>query len=297
MAGTKEIKNRILSVQDTEKITSAMYLIASTKLKKARKALDQSTPFYHALRGEVARIFGQPAELDSRYCECADGEPVSGTWGYVVITADKGLAGAYNQNVVREAQRLMSGHEDAKAFVIGEYGRRYFLRHEVPLDHDFFYPMQDPTLGQARELASFLLSQYDQGKLGKIFVVYTDWESGMSARVVSHQLLPFRRGQFAEAGQAPAASQTFEFMPSPGRVLDSVVPSYLTGYLYCALINSFCCEQNARMMAMNQANQNAGELLEKLSFQYNGARKAAITQEITEVSAGAKKQRKKVLAP
>ena len=124
MAGTKEIKDRIESVRDTQKITNAMYLIASTKLRKARAELDRTRPYFDALRSEIKRVFRTVEGVESRYFYPGDDHPLSGTYAYLVITADKGLAGMYNQNVLREAQRLLDMHADAKLFVVGEYGRQ-----------------------------------------------------------------------------------------------------------------------------------------------------------------------------
>ena len=126
MSGTKEIKTHIQSVQETRKITSAMYLISSTKLRKARQELDNTRPYFEALRGEIRRIFRTTNSVDSRYFYPTEEEsPMDGTYGCLVITADKGLAGSYNQNAIREAMHLLEQHPDMKLFVVGEYGRRF----------------------------------------------------------------------------------------------------------------------------------------------------------------------------
>ena len=127
MAGAKEIKRRIRSVRDTEKITNAMYLIASAKLRKAKEGLDHTRPYFEAMRGEIKRIFRTAEDVESRYFYPKEGMPeLNGTYACLVITADKGLAGAYNQNVIREAERMLVKHPDTKLFVVGEYGRQYF---------------------------------------------------------------------------------------------------------------------------------------------------------------------------
>ena len=131
MANTREIKNRIESVQQTRKITNAMYLIASTKLRKARNDLANTRPYFDALRGEIKRVFRTAGDVDSPYFYPPDNNtPLEGTYGCLVITADKGLAGAYNQNVIKEAEKLLAQHPDTKLYVVGEYGRRYFDQHK-----------------------------------------------------------------------------------------------------------------------------------------------------------------------
>ena len=180
MANTREIKNRIESVQQTRKITNAMYLIASTKLRKARNDLANTRPYFDALRGEIKRVFRTAGDVDSPYFYPPDNNtPLEGTYGCLVITADKGLAGAYNQNVIKEAEKLLAQHPDTKLYVVGEYGRRYFDQHKIPIEHSFLYTAQNPTLDRAREISALLLDGFLAGTLKEIFVVYTDMESSL----------------------------------------------------------------------------------------------------------------------
>lgn len=290
MATIKEIKTRIGSVKDTQKITNAMYLIASTKLRKAKSELDHSRPYFNALQVEIKRIFRISEEVESKYFYPITGEhDLPGSYGYLVITADKGMAGAYNQNVIKEALRMMQEHEDPKLFVVGEYGRHYFTSHHIPIEKSFLYTAQNPTIHRAREIAGLLLDLFDKGKLSKIFVIYTDMQSAVDSQARSVRLLPFHRAQFIiPDSNEKAVTTPFEFVPSLTQVLDNVVPSYATGFIYSALIDSFCSEQNARMNAMDSANRNAQKLLDELAAQYNHIRQSAITQEITEISSGAK---------
>ncbi len=295
MAGTKEIKTHIKSVQETKKITNAMYLIASTKLQRARQELDNTRPYFEALRGEIKRIFRTVKTVDSRYFYPVGGSAdQEGTYGCLVITADKGLAGAYNQNAIKQALELLDQNPDTKLFVVGEYGRRFFASHGIPIEHSFLYTAQNPTMARAREISALLLDRFHRRELDKIFVVYTDMGGAMSYEARCTRVLPFHRTYFADPvhTERPSAS-VFEFFPDVQVVLDSMMPSYVSGFIYSALIDSFCCEQQARMTAMDSADQNAEKLLGELSLQYNRVRQAAITQEITEVSAGARAQRQK----
>ncbi|MEY8403296.1 ATP synthase F1 subunit gamma [Oscillospiraceae bacterium 44-34] len=294
MVGTKEIKTHIQSVQETQKITNAMYLIASTKLRRARMDLEHTRPYFEALRREIKRIFRTANDVDSRYFyPIGDDTPLPGTYGCLVITADKGLAGSYNQNAIRQALQLLEQHPDTKLFVVGEYGRRFFTQRNIPIEHSFLYTAQNPTMARAREISALLLDGFDRGELKEIFVIYTDMASAMSFQARSARLLPFHRTYFAPPEGEQAVTEPFEFFPSINAVLDNMLPSYISGFIYSALIDSFCCEQNARMTAMDNANQNAENLLGELSLEFNRVRQAAITQEITEVSAGAKAQRQK----
>ncbi len=292
MANTKEIKMRMKSVQDTRKITNAMYLIASTKMRKAKSELDMTRPYFLELQAEIKRIFRTVDQVESRYCYPADGSPAPDkVYACLVITADKGLAGAYNQNAIREAEKLLARHPETKLFVVGEYGRQYFALHHIPVERSFLYTAQNPTMQRAREITEILLDMYNKKEVDKIFLIYTDLKNGMEEEAKSTRLIPLHIQQFASNDSEKAVTTPFEFFPSINEVLDNVVHSYISGYIYSALVDSFCSEQNARMTAMSAANQNAEKILKELSIQYNRVRQAAITQEITEISAGARAQK------
>lgn len=294
MATTKEIKNHISSVKDTQKITNAMYLIASTKMRKAKAELDLTRPFFRAVQDEIKRVFRVHEDIENKYFYPVTGEhDLPGSYGYLVITADKGLAGAYNQNVIKEAIKLMGEHKDPKLYVVGEYGRHYFNAHNIPIEKSFLYTAQNPTIHRAREIASILTDEYNNKRLSKIFIIYTDMKNAVMCETKSTRILPFHRGDFiVENSTEKEVKVPFEFVPSVESVLNNIVPGYIAGIIYATLIDSFCSEQNARMNAMDAANRNAQKLLDELSVEYNHVRQSAITQEITEISSGARSMKK-----
>lgn len=294
MPNTREIKNRIKSVRDTKKITNAMYLISSTKLRKARRGLEETRPYFDALRKEMSRIFRHMPEVQSRYFLSEDApRKERKTKAILVISADKGLAGAYNHNVMKLAMDQLSVSEDSLLYVVGEYGRQFFRQKNIPVEQSFLYTAQNPTMHRAREIVSQLLELFMEDKADEIDIVYTDMKNSMTAEPRAERLLPLERSKFSAAPGKTDTHAEFEFVPSISELLDHVVPSYVTGYVYSALVDSFCSEQNARMTAMDAASRNADEMLEKLSLHYNLARQAAITQEITEIAAGARAEKQK----
>lgn len=295
MASTSEIRRRIGSVRQTQKITHAMYLISQAKLRKAKQELDNTRPYFQALQTEIGRVFNADSTIESRYLIPADpnAKPLPGVPACLLITADKGLAGAYNQNVIRQGQQLMAEHPGTALYVVGEYGRRWFAQRGVPVEKSFLYTAQNPTLDRARHIAELLLDRFDAGEINSVWIIYTDMKNGLEATVHQAQVMPLHRERFHAATAATAGDAVYEFVPSAKAVLDNAARSCLTGYIYSALVDSFCSEQSARMTAMNAADQNAEELLKDLSVQFNRARQAAITQEITEVSAGERAQRGK----
>lgn len=157
MLNAKEIKDRIKGVENTRKITNAMYMIASSKMKKAKNDLDRTRPYFDALHREVKRVFRTVEGIENRYFYPADGsEAPDGTYGLLVITTDKGLAGAYNKSVIKEAQRLINEHPDTRLFVVGEYGRRFFTKHRYPIEKTFSTPPKTrPWTKQGKSAPSF----------------------------------------------------------------------------------------------------------------------------------------------
>lgn len=300
MPSTKEIKGRMKSVSDTQKITNCMYMIASTKMRRAKSELDRTRPYFDALRTEIERVFQVDKKVKSRYFyaektaeEEAQEMSEQAAPACLVITADKGLAGSYNQNILKEAMALREEHEGMKLFVVGEFGRRFFDSHHIPVEKSFLYTAQNPTISRAREISKVLLEQYDRNEIKEIYILYTDLKSSINEEVRMERILPFHKADFKREKGRKILQKDFEFVPDLRTVLDSCARNYLPGYVYSALVDSFCSEQNARMEAMSAASDNAEKIMDKLRLQYHRARQAAITREITEVSAGAKAQKKK----
>ena len=297
MPSTKEIKNRIKSVGDTQKITNAMYLISSTKMRRARKEAEETKPYFDLLRKEIRRMFAIEGDITSRYYDSAVDENVAGGRnGILIITGDKGLAGAYNQNVLKEALALMDRSDEYRLYVVGDFGWRFFRTHGTPVIEEFAHSMNQPSLAMARDITRELLDDFDDGLFDRLYVCYTEFSGGMSAGNAMHdRLIPFDRDDFVPEGEETDvnASTVFEYEPDVKTVLERIMQSYLVGYVYSALVNSYSSEQSARMMAMDSANDNASELLDQLTLEFNHLRQNAITQEITEISSGARSLRNK----
>ena len=281
MANKKEIKQHIDSVSDIRTITNAMYLIASTKLRRAKDDLQKARPCFSALEKTMNAIAADSYAKSNKYFRT-----IGKRAGIIVITADKGLAGAYNYNVIRKTLALLQEMPQALLFPIGAYGRQYFKKHNVEICENFLFSNEGNTLHNARRISEELLLRYDGDELSQLFIVYTDFTGGLGSEVAVKKLLPFT---YEEKGE----TTRHEFFPSVKEVIEGIVTDYVTGYLYGALTDSFCSEQNARMTAMDSANKNAEKLLEELSVKYGHIRQNNITQEIIEVSAGAKRQRQK----
>ncbi len=292
MATIKEIRDRINSVNDTRKITNAMYLISSTKLRKAKKMLTDTEPFFFSTQAMIARIVRHlPPEVENIFLETRSDIPEQlRRRGYIIFTDDKGLAGAYNHNVIKLAEEhILNDGDRWKLFVIGEAGRFHFLSRNMDIEESFMFTSQNPTLHRARKIAAEILDYYYRREIDEFYVIYTTVH-GTVCETKFEKLLPLDiitdiRNEKLEPG---TILEEFLMEPSPSAILDNIVPNYVTGFIYGALVEAFCSVQSSRMMAMDSANKNASKMLDALQKTYNRQRQALITQEITEVVSGAK---------
>lgn len=297
MANIREIQSRMKSIQDTMKITNAMYMISSTKLRKTRKSLDETEQYFFTLQTLLARIMRHLPDMENKYFDERPEKPESGrVAGIIVVTADKGLAGAYNHNILKMAQEEMERHQNSRLFVVGELGRQYFAARNIKVAEHFNYTAQNPSLHRARVISETVLEQFVSGELDEAYIIYTEMKNSITTEAKKLKLLPLVGEHIEDRSEQLGIvhyNDDITLVPSPEAVIDNVVPDCIMGYVYGALVESFCSEQNSRMLAMEAANKNAQTMLHDLSIQYNRVRQAMITQEITEVIAGAKAQKKK----
>ena len=292
MESMKEIRNRMISVRKTMKITNAMYLMASSKMKKARKRLAASEPYFERLQEIITDILIHTHIPNINYFaddEAADPETVKRC--YVVITSDRGLAGAYNQNVIKLTEAQLTSKNNSLLF-IGYSGHNYFKRKSQygVIDSEFSFAAVEPMLYRARTISEHLVSQFCEGSIEEAYVVYTKMKNAMNAEAEMIKLLPMSRDMFPSISNGSINNKRqYEelYDPSPEAVLDQIVPNYVKGIIYGAMIEAYASEQNARMTAMKNATDNAEDLSVRLALQYNRVRQAAITTELAEVVGGA----------
>ena len=276
MAGvsTKEIKNRIRSMESTKQITKAMEMVAASKLRRAQAQVLSSRPYFEILYSTIQAILAQNREAESVYLKKRAVKKSL----YVVIAGDRGLAGGYNSNVLKAVLAHMEG-KDALVLPIGKKALDYFRSHKGNILSDTYGMAEGISVGDCFTLAKLLCKTYLSGEADEIILAYTQFYSVLSQTATTMRLLPLQ----AE----PAAGQRFmEYEPDSETVLGAIIPEYLGGIFYGALCESRASEQAARRTAMDSATQNAEEMIADLSLQFNRARQAAITQEITEIVAG-----------
>lgn len=293
MATTREIKTRIHSVEGTQQITKAMKLVATAKLQKIRQITEANKPYfrlvYDTVRDIVSRADdeGNVAIPGVSAPEGAENAPEA----YLLLTSDRGLAGGFNINICRLLERT-ADKEKAVVFTLGHRGRDFFTRRGYRMAQDFEAKGDYPSYEEIGDIAETLMKAFLGGEIGGVSVVYTSFKNTLVQEPTVLKLLPLDKDVFApdEAENAPKelppVGPLMEYEPSKEEVMQAIVPQYLAGILWGAVIESQASEQGARMTAMDSATDNAEEIVDKLTLKYNRVRQAKITQEITEIING-----------
>ena len=279
MAGvsTKEIKNRIRSMESTKQITKAMEMVAASKLRRAQAQVAGSRPYFEILRDTIDDIIDNNLDFSSPYLKERPGNRVM----YIVIAGDRGLAGGYNSNILKLVQAEIQD-KDAVVLPIGKKAVDYFRSHHVQILTDTYAEAAAVSIGDCFSISKTLSKAFKAGEFDEIHVAYTNFVSVLSQVPASMKLLPLVREQREKKGSIPVTL----YEPGSEEVFEAIVPEYLGGILYGALCESRASEQAARRTAMDSATSNAEEMIADLSLKFNRARQAAITQEITEIVAG-----------
>ena len=274
---TKEIKNRIRSMESTKQITKAMEMVAASKLRHAQARVQASRPYFEILHNTIADIVRTNQEFSSPYLQQRSVKKSV----YVVIAGDRGLAGGYNSNVLKLAENHFAG-KDVSVLPVGKKAVDYFRSHKVSMITEQYAQAADIQAGECFSLAKQLCKMYLAGDVDEIFVCYTNFVSVLSQTPEVLQMLPLS----AACGEGAACRGDILYEPGSEEVFAAIVPEYVGGMIYGALCESRAAEQAARRTAMDAATQNADEMIADLSLKFNQARQAAITQEITEIVAG-----------
>ena len=278
-----EIRQRIVSISQTRQITQAMRMISSAKMRQGLKRASSNDYYIQSVRTAIRSLLTSVSSMEHRYVDRSK----SGRAAFVVITSERGLAGGYNNNILKFAEEYMSTYQAEHIYTIGAVAHEYFEHKHVPHSIDYLRAIDHPELYEARKLSWELLGLFNQGEADQVFVFYTHLINSMSCEPRVMRLLPLRQSDFPEI-QLPEQLYpgSFLFEPDPETVLENLVPQYVIGQVYATLIQAFASEQCARMADMDAATNNADEMLHTLNLQYNRARQDAITQEITEIMGG-----------
>lgn len=280
--GLRDIKRQIKSKQSTKQITKAMEMVAASKLRRAQLAAEASRPYADKLQEVVASIAGSTKDVKHAMMQV---RPVKKT-GYLVMTSDRGLAGGFNANLLRKVVTVLrerhNSNDEFEIFVIGRKGRDFFKKRGFPIADEATGLPDSPNFSDIKEIASKAVSYFEQERFDELYIVYNKFINAMSQTPTERKLLPL-----AELAGTSANKADYEYEPSAEEVLDVLLPKYAETLIYSALLESRASEFGARMTAMGSATKNATKMINGLTLQFNRARQAAITQEISEIVAGA----------
>ncbi|MBD5559811.1 MAG: ATP synthase F1 subunit gamma [Clostridia bacterium] len=278
MQTASDIKNSIKAIQEISQITNAMKLISTSKMTKAIQRYEANLLYFERVQSVLKDLLATTEELHHVYFTPNN----EGVPAYVVIAADKGLCGGYNHNVLNFAYRQMQPG-DKMIITIGQETRAFFERKNIMIDLEYLHIVQQPTLYEARNLTNDICRMYREKLISEATLIYTRYYSRVKQAPVAMKLLPVSESTFAGEDLGSTYSGDFSYHPSRREVFDTLVPQYILGLVYGALVQAAASENAARLMAMDSAAKNADEMIRGLSMQLNHARQQAVTREITEI--------------
>lgn len=282
MASMREIKRRKSSIASTQQITKAMKLVSTVKLQRAKSKAEATKPYFDCMYDTVAKMLSKSGNIDHPYLKSG----ASPKKAVIVITSNRGLAGGYNNNVVK----LVTGDaafekENTEIFALGKKGRDTLSLKGYKIASDLSEVMNGPIYTDAMELSGLLLDKFEKGEIGEIYLVYTVFKNTVTHVPTMLKLLPVEAGVKEEAEEEMNIPMNYE--PNEEEALGMIIPKYITSLIYGGMMEAVASENGARMQAMDSATSNAEEMIQKLSLDYNRARQGSITQELTEIIAGA----------
>ena len=281
MASMRDIKRRKSSVQSTQQITKAMKLVSTVKLQRAKGRAEKSKTYFSCMYDTVASMLSKAGTVNHPFLMAGE----STKKAVIVITANRGLAGGYNSNIVKLIKNSDFKKEDLLLYTIGTKGRYALARLGYTIAADYSEVIDEPMYSDAMEISKKLLEEFAAGRIGEIYVAYTGFKNTVTHVPTLLKLLPVKVED--DRPQSENHQAVMEFEPECEEAIDLIIPKYITSLIYGALIESVASENGARMQAMDSATSNADDMISKLSLLYNRARQSSITQELTEIIAGA----------
>lgn len=284
MASMRDIKRRKGSIQSTQQITKAMKLVSTVKLQRAKQRAEQSKAYFNCMYETVTSVLGRTGNLNHPYLNGGN----SAKKAVIVITSNRGLAGGYNSNIVKLVTR-QSGFkkEDLRIYAVGKKGKDALNRYGYEIVEEDSDIIEEPLYVDAMALSSRVLEAYTKGEVGEIYIAYTAFKNTVVHEPTLLKLLPVEPEKKDEAAQEKESKALMSFEPNDDEALEMIIPKYVTSLIYGGLIEAVASENGARMQAMDSATSNAEEMIDHLSLMYNRARQGSITQELTEIIAGA----------
>ena len=280
MASMRDIKRRRSSIQSTQQITKAMKLVSTVKLQKAKNRAEETNPYFNAMYKTVSSMLKRSGTIAHPFLKQSGSDKKA----VVVITSNRGLAGGYNSNVVKLVTESRFKKEDVAVYAIGSKGREALERRGYQIAADDSGVIEAPVYEDAAAVCGKVLEAYKNEEIGEIYLAYTHFKNTVSHEPTLMKLLPVELGA---TGSEEDSNILMNYEPNDEEALDMIIPKYITSLFYGALVEAVASENGARMQAMDSATSNAEEMISDLSLKYNRARQGSITQELTEIIAGA----------
>jgi F-type H+-transporting ATPase subunit gamma len=289
MGNLRDVRLRMKAISQTLQVTKAMNLISTAKLRKGRRTLQDTEPYFTRIQKSMLNILYNAGKVESDFFRKSKPNEDS-RCAILVVTSDKGLAGGYNANVFRQVHNSCSCIKNPQLILVGSVGSRYFAQSPYLVLESFSFQSQMPTMENASEITDYIVSQFLWGAFDEVHVVYTHMYSSIKLLPKEKQLLPLDIEQFqkdySDERDIKKHEMQYEFIPSKKSVFDALVPMYIKGMIYGSLVEAYVSEQSARMFAMDEASKSAEDMLASLQISYNRARQAGITQEMSEIIGG-----------
>jgi F-type H+-transporting ATPase subunit gamma len=293
MANLRDVRLRMRAIEQTLQVTKAMDLISTAKLRKGRRVLEDTEPYFTRIQKSMYDIVAGSGDVRSDFFGRKT-EDENYHSAVVVISSDKGLAGGYNANIFRYVNDLCSKLKNPILVLIGAIGYRYFMHSPYLILENFSFKSKLPEVEDAKEIADYIIAQYLWGMFDEVHIVYTHMYSSIKMLPMAKYILPLRadtmRQELNQIETKVRESYSFEYIPSEKAVFDALVPLYIKGLVYGCFVEAYASEQSARIAAMDEASKNAEEMLASLRIHYNRVRQASITQEVSEIISGSSVQ-------
>ena len=282
MASMRDIKRRRDSIQSTGQITKAMKLVSTVKLQKAKGKAESTRPYFDLMYETVRNMLAKSGNINHRYLRAGE----SSKKAIITITANRGLAGGYNSNITRLITGSGIPKDDAMIYAIGTKGRDFLLRRGYTIKADYSEMVEQPEYTDARVICDEVLNAFTSGEVGEIYLAYTSFKNTVVHEPKLIKLLPVDAESMKQEEDG-VDNTPMNYEPGEEEALNLIIPKYVCSLIYGAMVESVASENGARMQAMDSATSNAEDMISDLSLKFNRARQAAITQELTEIIAGA----------
>ncbi len=284
MPSMSDIRFHIKSVKQTRQITNAMHLVSAARMRRALRGIEQNRLYFYRAVDAMQDILSHTVDTTHPYIKMREDAKKA---AYIVVAGEKGLSGSYNHDVLSLADKSMARRDVAFVYTVGNVATAHFVRRGVTVNENFAHIAEDPTVNTARRMVTLLLEMYDKGEIDEVRIVFTRFVNSLVHEPTDTKLLPLELSDFVPDHAVPETRTEMLYDPSPLEVFEALVPQFMIGYIYGAMVNAYASENYSRMAAMENATRSADEMIEKLTQQYHSVRQLSITNELAEIVSAA----------